>query len=604
MTLQRRAKKKNTKTLLHLDLKLKIKHVLQSRVFRINALAIIVGLMSGTGVVIFHYTIDYFQFYFSMIPIIFASYFGPNGFYLGLPVMVGLGGLLVGLITFVLTREKFKAHVAELTEAYYMHGGRLSKLTPIAKIITAAITLGSGGSAGPEAPAAVIGGASGSTLGQILKLDRRDISLLLLCGTSAGIGAAFRAPLGGTLFGLEVLLPEITAAALIPVILATVAAVIVVYLSPLGPGPEFPLPSSLTYHPQEIVLYFALGIIMGFLSYGWIRFYEKTGDFFKNLKVPKWSKPAIGGVLVAIIGFSYPQVLGIGYTTIEDMFYAHYTSILLLLLLGLAKMIATAITLGTDGDGGVFTPTLFIGAVIGYAIGLMFQILIPWWDIQPQGYAVVGMGALLAGSTHTPLTIILIMLDMTQDYLFIIPLMTAVAVSFIISRSMTRSNLYNLSMIKKGIVLIGGHREDILSQIKIQHIMTTNVLTVKPDMRIFQVLELMEKTHHEGFPVVNNRNELIGIITNDDVFHAMHLHMEHATVAEFMKKELVVTYPDETAEIAYTKLDRHHIGRLPVVERDNPKKLVGIVTRRDVLRAYRIRFLIQKRLEKAKLAYI
>ncbi|MCD6483881.1 MAG: chloride channel protein [Candidatus Odinarchaeota archaeon] len=603
MARPRHTKKVDTKITFHARIGTKVSQMIRSRVFRINALAIIVGLLSGTGVVIFHYTIDYFRMYFYEVPIMFANYLGPNGFYVGLPVMVGFGGLIVGVITFVLTKEKFKAHVAELTEAYYMHGGRLSKLTPIVKIITAAITLGSGGSAGPEAPAAVIGGSTGSALGQILKLDRRDISLLLLCGTSAGIGAAFRAPLGGTLFGLEVLLPEITAAALIPVILATVAAVIVVYLT-LGPGPEFPLPSTLTYHPQEIILYFILGILMGFLSYGWIKFYENIGDIFKNLKLPKWAKPAIGGVLVAIIGFTYPQILGIGYNTIEDMFYAHYTSILFLLFLGFAKMLATSITLGSDGDGGIFTPTLFIGAVMGYAIGLIFQILIPWWNIQPQGYAVVGMGALLAGSTHTPLTIILIMLDMTQDYLFIIPLMTAVAVSFIISRSMTRANLYNLSMIKKGIILIGGHREDILSQIKIQHIMTPNVLTVKPDMRIFQVLELMEKTHHEGFPVVNNMNELIGIITNDDVFHAMHLHMEYATVAEFMKKDLVVTYPDETAEIAYAKLERHHIGRLPVVERDNPKKLVGIVTRRDVLRAYRIRFLIQRRLEKAKLAYI
>ena len=343
---------------------------------------------------------------------------------------------------------------------------------------------------------------------------------------------------------------------------------------------------------------------MGFLSYGWIRFYEIIGDFFGKQKLPKWSKPAIGGILVAFIAYAYPEVLGIGYNTIKDMFYAHYTSIIVLLLLGFAKMLATSITLGTDSDGGVLTPTLFIGAAVGYAIGLVFQFLIPWWNIQPQGYAVVGMGALLAGATHTPLTIILIMLDMTQDYLFIIPLMTAVALSFIISRIMTRKNLYNLSLIKKGIILIGGHREDILSQIKIRHIMTTHVLTVKPDMRIFQVLELMEKTHHEGFPVVNQKDELIGIITNDDVLHAIHMHMEHRPVTELMKKEVIVTYPDETAEIAYKKLEKHHIGRLPVVDPNFPKRVIGIITRRDVLRAYRIRFLIQKRLEKAKLAYI
>lgn len=575
--------------------KQRISEIFHSRVFIINLLAAIVGLIAGLGVIVFYALTSYCSYLANLYLKFMEHKFGFLGSKAAVFSSIIIGALIVGVLNVIIIKSAEHA-VPSIIKSMALHGGRMDIIPKAVSIFAATITIGSGGSAGPEGPAALIGAVSASGFGQKLKLTDKEMSLLILCGTSAGIGAIFRAPFGGVLFGLEVLLPEIAITTAIPVFLSTTIAVAVATLF-FGGTSEFFVPYTITYSFEELPIFALEGFVFGFFSAIWIKVFESGEIFFEKLSIPKTYKPAIGAFFTGVIAVFYPQIMGTGVTEIEKALLGQYT-LTVFLILAFLKMIATTTTLGSGGRGGIFAPTFYIGAMLGGAWGSLFSTILPDIVKNPQAYALVGMGAFFAGASRTPLTNIILISEISGNYLFIIPLMLATPLSYLISRSLVSEDIYTFSFKREGIYLIRGHREDILSLIQIGDIMNTSVITLDPKVRVFQAIEIMERYRVDGFPVVDENGNLVGIVTDDDILHAVREHKESSKVEEIMEKNVITVFPYQSAQEALNLMDKHDIGRIPVVDPENPRKIIGIITRNNILEAYRIKIIMRRRLER------
>ncbi|MGQ4832861.1 MAG: chloride channel protein [Candidatus Asgardarchaeia archaeon] len=577
------------------DFKRKMSDIIHSRSFLINTLAALVGIVSGIGIIVFHTLTEYHTYLSHVYITTLYRAFGEIGTKSAIVTSIVIGALIVGFLNIAIIKSSEHA-VPSIIKSMTLHGGRMHVLPKVVSVFAATITLGSGGSAGPEGPAAQIGAVSASGLGQKLQLTDREISLLVLCGTSAGIGAIFRAPFGGVLFGLEVLLPEIAITTAIPVFISTTMGVAVATLY-FGGTSEFFVPPTITYSFEELPIFALEGLVFGVLSAFWIKLFAEGEVFFEKLAIPKAYKPAIGGFLTGIIAIFFPQIMGTGTTEIEAALLGQYT-LAVYLVLGFLKMIATTVNLGSGGRGGIFAPTFFIGSMFGAAWGDLFAFLFPDIVKSSQPYALVGMGAFFAGASRTPLTNIILISEISGNYLFTIPLMLATPLSYMVSKTLVEEDIYTFSFKREGILLIRGHREDILSLIQVRDIMNTNVVTLDPKIRVFQVIEIMERYRIDGFPVIDNDGNLIGIITDDDVLRAIREHKESSRVEDIMQKNVITIFPYQSAQEALNIMNKYNIGRLPVVDPENPKKLIGILIRNHILEAYKIKIIVRKRLEK------
>ncbi|MCD6515201.1 MAG: chloride channel protein [Candidatus Odinarchaeota archaeon] len=576
-------------------IKQRISEIFHSRVFIINLLAVIVGLIAGLGVIVFYILTSYCSYLADLYLKFMEHKFGFLGGKAAIVSSIIIGALIVGILNVIIIKSAEHA-VPSIIKSMALYGGRMDVIPKAVSIFAATITIGSGGSAGPEGPAALIGAVSASGFGQKLKLTDKEMSLLILCGTSAGIGAIFRAPFGGVLFGLEVLLPEIAITTAIPVFLSTTIAVAVATLF-FGGTSEFFVPYTITYSFEELPIFTLEGLVFGFFSAIWIKIFESGEIFFEKLNIPKTYKPAIGAFLTGIIAIFYPQIMGTGVTEIEKALLGQYT-LTVFLILAFLKMIATTATLGSGGRGGIFAPTFYIGAMLGGAWGSLFSTILPDIVKNPQAYALVGMGAFFAGASRTPLTNIILISEISGNYLFIIPLMLATPLSYLISSSLVSEDIYTFSFKREGIYLIRGHREDILSLIQIGDIMNTSVITLDPKIRVFQAIEIMERYRVDGFPIVDENGNLVGIVTDDDILHAMREHKESSKIEEIMRKNVITIFPYQTAQEALNLMDKYDIGRIPVVDPENPRKIIGIITRNNILEAYRIKIIMRRRLER------
>ena len=573
----------------------KLSEIIHSRSFLINSLAALVGIISGIGIVLFHILTEYHTYLTRIYISTLYHAFGIIGLKSATVTAIVVGALIVGFLNVAIIKTSEHA-VPSIIKSTTLHGGRMHVLPKVVSVFAATITLGSGGSAGPEGPAAQIGAVSASGLGQKLQLTDREISLLVLCGTSAGIGAIFRAPFGGVLFGLEVLLPEIAITTAIPVFISTTMGVAVATLY-FGGTSEFFVPPTITYSFEELPIFALEGLVFGVLSALWIKIFADGEVFFEKLEIPKAYKPAVGGFLTGLIAIFFPQIMGAGTTEIEAALLGQYT-LTIFLILGFLKMIATTATLGSGGRGGIFAPTFYIGSMFGAAWGDLFSSLFPDIVKSSQPYALVGMGAFFAGASRTPLTNIILISEISGNYLFTIPLMLATPLSYMVSKTLIEEDIYTFSFKREGIQLIRGHREDILSMIQVQDIMNTHVVTLDPRIRVFQVIEIMERYRIDGFPVVDDDGNLIGIVTDDDILRAIREHKESSRVEDVMQKNVVKIFPYQSAQEALNLMDKYNIGRLPVVDPENPRKLLGILTRNHILEAYKIKIIVRKRLEK------
>ncbi|UCG83393.1 MAG: chloride channel protein [Dehalococcoidia bacterium] len=546
-----------------------------------TTLATIVGVAAGLGAVAFRELIAAVQSLFFDGG---ERVFGDAGRYYVILIPV-IGGLIVGLIVYYFAREAKGHGVPEVMVAVAERGGRIRPRVAVAKTLASGICIGTGGSVGREGPIVQIGSSIGSTLGQWLRLPEGWVKTLVACGAAGGISATFNAPIAGVLFAHEVILGRFISRSFGSVVISSVVADIVAH-SFLGDTQSFMVPAYELLSAWEIPVYALLGIAAGFIALLFIYVLYKTEDIFDNWRFPPYLKPAVGGIFIGAIGYFYTDLFGVGYGGVENALLGNI-ALSTLLIMGVLKIIATSITIGSGGSGGVFAPSLFLGAMFGGAFGDAAHRLFPTFTSISGAYAVVGMAAVFAGAARAPITAIIIIFEMTRDYDIILPLMLAVAFSTVVARTLNRETIYTTKVRRAGIDLEQYQDAGLLGTITVGQAMTRDYPTVSTEMPVVELMAKLSETGHHGFPVVDEEGRLFGVVTLADIQSSIKEESTDLKVKDITTTSPIVAYPDQSIQRALLQLGARDVGRIPVVDREDRTKLLGILRRHDIINAYR-----------------
>lgn len=470
-----------------------------------------------------------------------------------------------------------------------LENGVIKGRSIIIKMLATALTIGSGNSAGVEGPIAQIGGGLGSKVGQTLRVSGKRMQVYIAAGCAGGIAGIFNAPIAGIFFAAEiVLLGSYEISSFAALVIASALAT-VVSRAYYGEIPAFPIPDYHVVNPfVEFPLYILMALIIGILAVLHIRFFYLVRDRFRALPVHEQAKPVIGALLVGIIGIGFPQVMGDGYTYIAKTL-AGEGLIWVMLALVVLKSAATAITLGSGGAGGVFAPSLFIGAVTGGAFGGIVHFLLPRYTADPGAYATVGIGAFLAASTHAPMTAIFLLFEMTGNYTIIIPIMITSILGTIIAKSLYEDSIDTVDFTREGINIHEGREVAIMKSIKVGKAITEEVDFISENANINHLLQLFRLAKDSFyFPVVNSKGRMVGVVSMQDVKNI--LHDEQQRVCSFVgaicSRDVIQLTPDDNLYDAMQLFDLKGIEEIPVVESHEDPWVLGMIKRRDVIAAY------------------
>jgi CIC family chloride channel protein len=573
-----------------------IKNEMMRRQIILYSAGAIVGVCSGLTAVFFRYLIQWIGSLFVIIPQIVGLW--------GWVLIPVLGGCFVAVIVMKYAPETKGHGVPEVMEVYALRGGQMRQRIPLLKSISSAITIGSGGSAGREGPIAQIGAGIGSAIAGFFKFNKRETKTLVVAGLASGIAATFNAPLGGALFGIEVIAGGIIGFALLPVILASVVAV-AISQAILGADPSFISPAFQMGGLIELPFFLVLGIVLGVISVVWIRGLYIIEDSLDRLRVWKYALPAIGGFLTGLVALlvlilneplgytvtappgelDYPAIMGSNYVFINAVLAAE-VGFGALVIFGALKILATSFTLGSGGSGGVFAPTFFMGAAFGGSMGLLFEAALPSVVQEPMVFALVGIAALFAGTARAPITCIVMIMEMTGDYIIILPLMIAVSSSYLVSSLIEPDSIDTLKLVRRGVHIRQGSHIGALHTITVSEIMTKQPTTLSPLMKTSDVLEIIDKTHHTKFPVLDDFNNVLGILIAEDLFHEPPEDGHERTVQELMNPKFLHLAPQCTMDSALKEMIKLDQGHAVIADSKDPRKMLGYITKADVLRAY------------------
>ncbi|MFZ5828262.1 MAG: chloride channel protein [Bacillota bacterium] len=521
--------------------------------------------------------------------------------WIGLIGAAALGGLIVGLMVYFFAREAKGHGVPEVMAAIALRGGRIRPRVVAVKGIASAITIATGGSAGREGPIVQVGAALGSTIGQWFKVSEGNLKTLVACGAAAGIAATFNAPIGGVFFAMEVILGDWDGARFGLITLSSVAAAALAHAI-MGDHPALVELSYTLKSAWELGLYVLLGVFIMLVAQLYTRVLYYTEDLFDESKrVPDWVKPAIGGVLFGVLGLVLPVTLGRGEDVVHALLSGHlpeqvsgWTMLgpaLILLLVGLGKILSTSLTIGSGGSGGIFFPGLFIGAAFGGSFGHVANAVAPGVTASPGAYALVGMGAFFAGMTHAPITAIVMLFEMTRDYRIILPLMLTSAVAATLSRWVHPESIYTLKLVRQGIRLRRGQEVGALQSLTAADVMIRKVDVVHETDTVGDVIAFMQRTHHTGFPVLDDEERLVGIISLSDIRRIpLHGRLERK-VSSVMTRPVIAVPPTANLEMVTQIMTQRDIGRVPVIDPDGDDRLLGFITRSNILNAYNTKLL-------------
>ncbi len=569
-------------------------------------LSVAIGATTGLAAVFFIKLIYGIQYYcYAYLPKVIPAL--DIWAYLIIPV---IGGILVGpLIYFA---HEAKGHgVPEVMQALIVQGGRIRARVAAAKILASALCIGTGGSAGREGPIVQVGSALGSSLGQILNLSDERIRNMVACGAAAGIAATFNAPIAGVIFSIEVLMSGLQVRAFGNVVIAAVSSSIVSRIF-LGARPAFEVPDYTLVSPLSILLYLALGLLAALVGIMFIRMLDLSERVFDGWDFPQILKPAVGALCLGIIGIVYMFIPGVGIPEgvreqfanpilqgLPHMYGSGFGYIgtaiqgngglWVLLLLVFLKPLATSFTLGSGNSGGVFAPSLFIGAMLGGAMGHLFELWFPSISGGAGAYALVGMAAVFSATARAPLTAMLIVFEMSNDYLIILPLMVAGVTACYFAQWLHPESIYTLKLSKRGIRFSEGRDMDIMQGVRVSEVMKVNPVTIHKDKPLYELMSLFQESNFLGFPVMADYSKLYGIVTLQDI-HKLQTREDFSprnmTVKDVAIESPITVYPDEPIWAAIQKMAPRDLARLPVIDRDGSKTLLGVISRSDILRAY------------------
>lgn len=509
-----------------------------------------------------------------------------------LVLVPAFGGLLSGILIYCLAPEAEGHGTDAVVDSFHRHRGVIRGRVPFVKTIASVLTIGTGGSAGREGPIGQIGAGFGSALAAVLRTTDRDRRLLVLAGAGAGIGAIFRAPLGGALFAAEVLYrdAEFESAALVPGFVAAIIAYSV-YCSFTGVwGPMFNIPPLQFLHPLELPFFVLLGVGCVLVGSLYIKVFYGLRDLFRKMPVPNHVKPCIGGLAVGLIGLFAPQILGMGYGWAQLAIDGHLAFKVVILILFL-KMIATGLTIGSGGSGGVFAPSMVIGGMLGSAMGTVFHRFAPHIIVEPAAFVLVGMAGFFAGAAKVPVSSLVMVSEMTGGYGLLVPLMLTNAIAFLFTpRSVSIYERQVNTRAQSG-AHAGEFFFDVLEQIHVSEAVTlgADCVTFLRNQPLAEVLNVVSDSAQPVFPVLNGDASVFGLIDPDEIriFLTSTALTHGLIVAEDVcfEKFRVVT-PDESLAVALRKMRNTRLEALPVVQSAQSHKLLGLISRRNISNAY------------------
>ncbi|HXC24676.1 MAG TPA: chloride channel protein [Gemmatimonadaceae bacterium] len=551
--------------------------------------AVATGVLSALGVVGFYTGIDLAYKAFYRWP---ATYLPRISFLAYRPVVTAAGFLLAWWIMRRLGRGHEGMNVPDVQRAVVRNGGDIAARPAVARTLASAVTIGSGGSAGSEGPVVVFGAAIGSWLGRTFRFAPQRVVVLVGCATGAAISAAFNAPLAGAFFALEEVLGTLSGASFAPVVVASVMAAVVTR-SVFGDHPAFAVPHEYGYAGlwEILIGYPLLGLVTGVIAAGFVRTYFATGSaataLMRRRRLPESTLPLVGGALVGVMVFlSRGMLVGYGHLAIHLDIFGHIAWYALLAL-GIGKIIATSLTLNTGGSGGVFTPSLYIGVATGGAVGVFLSHVAPRLGVHPEAFGLVGMGAMIAGATDAPITGILLVFEMTNDYALIVPLMLTVVICHAVARRLDPDSLYSGWLRRRGESIEHGTDRDVLAGLHVSDAYAAEPITIFEGTPIVHWFRHLEPTEQSYFPIVDETHCLMGIITLAELGRIM----QNTGMLDGLLLAADIARPSESVALndslseAIRKMGVRGTGALPVVDR-RTGRLVGLLNRSHILDIY------------------
>ncbi len=582
----------------------------------------LIGIIVGLAIVVFFLALNYCTLFFLEAiggyhppspgnePDVFVfhpllgSVFTNPVFLILLALVPALGGLICGIIKYkLLPVTKPELHETDVfIDAFHNERGQITGKDGLVRGICSVATISTGGSAGREGPSAMLGATIGSLFGRLLKLDERERRKVLAAAAGAGIAAMFRAPLGGAFFGIETLYRrDMEIEALVPAIICSIAAYIV-SCTVFGFGNiyaigDYDLTAMLT--PFSLILFLCLGIICVPFAITFTKLLQVSRSFFfDTLKGPDWIKPAIGGLLLGLlflIGYFIlnPQqdvekgieiasgIFGGGYGFIQLAFYGKIT-LSVLAFVAVAKILGTALTMGSGGSGGSFIPSLAMGAAVGGVVGQVLSYFFPATVTNPWIFSLIGAAAFFGAAANAPLTALFIVCEISGSYTLFVPALLAIIPAYsLVGRRTIYPEQYEVRKDSPA------HRRefmvDILEGIKVADAYTKNLLSLPGTKTVREGIHFAEKKGHITYPVVDEAGRLVGITSIMDLEEERERGGVYKKIAQMCRRDVIVAYPDEFLEDALQKMDKYNVGRLPVVAREREKELMGIISRSDII---------------------
>ncbi|MGA7562202.1 MAG: chloride channel protein [Desulfobaccales bacterium] len=570
--------------------------------FRWPLMSIAVGVVSGLGAIFFELMLRLVLHFCLLLP---TGYMEPlkganaatvSGLALAhswlFLLIPALGGLVSGMIVFFIAPETAGDGTDAMIEAFHHRGGYTRKRVPFIKTLASAITIGSGGSAGKEGPISQIGAGFGSIMATVLKLKHRDRRILVLAGAAGGLGAIFHAPLGTALFAPEVLYreTEFEFEAILPCIISAIVASSI-FDKYFGRTALF-FPGPVDFEPVELLPYAIFAIICALVGYVYVKvFYDVARDrIFNKIPIPNFLKPALGGLLVGAIALRLPQVMDGGYGWIQaamegKIFWET------MFILALMKIVATSCTLESGGSGGVFGPSVFIGAMLGGAFGFLGHQLAPGWVIHPNSFVLVGIGGFFAGVAKVPVAAIIMACEMCASYTLLVPLMLVSSISYLL---LGKVSLYEKQVATR--LASPAHMTEfargLLERMHVEDVVKPQpVVVVGEKMPLEELIEVMANSPQVYFPVVDLQGRVTGILSVNDIRELMFEESVHYLIVakDVATPNVVRVFGQDSLQEALDKMARLNVDELPVVKENAPDEIIAMISKRDIIGYYHSR---------------